>query len=124
MIYDYRKAVKEDVKGYITENFDEEEIKEKLKEREDWENDLNEVLWESDSVTGNGSGSYTFSREEAGKNLVGNFDELADAIDAFGGDFEGVIRQGEEACDVTIRCYYLGECISEVLDEFEQEFSE
>lgn len=38
-------------------------MKKKLKEREDFENDLNEVLWESDSVTGNGSGSYTFSRE-------------------------------------------------------------
>ena len=73
---------------------------------------------------GNGSGSYTFNSERAGEYLAGNFDELADAIDEYGGDFEDVIRRGEEACDVTIRCYYLSGAISDALDELESEYLE
>lgn len=37
MIYDYRKASKEDVKWYITENFDEEEIREKISDHDELE---------------------------------------------------------------------------------------
>ena len=123
-MYDYKNAVKEDVKEWITTSYDEEEIREKLSDRDGWEEELNDILWTEDSVTGNGSGSYTFNRERAGEYLAGNFDELADAIDEYGGDFEDVIRRGEEACDVTIRCYYLSGAISDALDELESEYLE
>ena len=116
-MYDYKNAVRNDVREWIDVHYSEDEIKEKLARRDEWEQELYDELFTEDSVTGNGSGSYTFDREEAGKCLVGNFDELADAITEFGSDFEDIIRQGEEACDVTIRCYYLGDAISSVLDD-------
>lgn len=121
-MYDYKNAVREDVKEWITDNYDEEEIREKISDRDGWEEELNDTLWTADSVTGNGSGSYTFDREKAGEYLAGNFDELCDAIDDFGGDYEDVLRKGEEGCDVTIRCYYLSGAISDVLDELEEEY--
>lgn len=121
-MYDYKNAVREDVKEWITDNYDEEEIREKISARDGWEEELNDTLWTEDAVTGNGSGSYTFDREKAGEYLVGNFDELCDAIDNFGGDYEDVLRKGEEGCDVTIRCYYLAGAISDVLDELEEEY--
>lgn len=34
------------------------------------------------------------------------------------------LEKGAEACDVTIRCYLLGQAISEVLDEIETEEEE
>ena len=123
-MYDYKIAVKTDVKNWILDNYSEEEIKEKLEEREDWEEELNDTLWTEDSVTGNGSGSYTYSAEEAGRNLAGNLDELCDAIEEFGGNYEDVLRKGEKGCDVTLRCYYLSGAISDVLDELESEYSE
>ena len=123
-IYNYSSAVTEDVKSYILENYSKEEILEKLEDRESWEEHLHDDLWAEDYVTGNGSGSYTFNRFQAGLNLAGNFDELVDAVEEFGGDFEELLRQGEEACDVTLRCYYLDEAISKALDEIEFEYSE
>lgn len=61
MKYNYLQAVKEDVKNYIEEN----EIKVNSSNREEVEQTLNDDLWAEDSVTGNGSGSYTFNRAEA-----------------------------------------------------------
>ena len=121
-MYDYKDAVRNDVREWIDVHYSEDEIKEKLARRDEWEQELYDELFTEDSVTGNGSGSYTFNREEAGKCLAGNFDELADAIDEFGSDFEDIIRQGEEACDVKIRCYYLGDAISSVLDDLADEY--
>ena len=34
------------------------------------------------------------------------------------------IEKGAEWCDVTIRCYLLGQAISEVLDDMEEELEE
>ena len=35
-----------------------------------------------------------------------------------------VLKDGAEACDVTIRCYLLSGAISDVLDELEDELEE
>lgn len=121
-MYDYKNAVYEDVKAWIDDHCSEDEIKDNLTRRDEWEEELNNELFLEDSVTGNVSGSYTFDREEAGEYLAGNFDELCDAIDDFGGDYEYVLRKGEEGCDVTIRCYHLPGAISDVLDELEEKY--
>lgn len=121
-MYDYKNAVYEDVKAWIDDHCSEDEIKDNLTRRDEWEEELNNELFLEDSVTGNVSGSYTFDREEAGEYLAGNFDELCDAIDVFGGDYEYVLRKGEEGCDVTIRCYHLPGAISDVLDELEEKY--
>lgn len=114
--YNYLEAVKEDVKNYIEENG----IKVTSENRDELEEQLNDDLFCNDSVTGNGSGSYTFNTWRAEENLCHNWDLLAEAIDEFCGDVN-ILKQGAEACDVTIRCYLLNQAISEVLDELEEE---
>ena len=44
-------------------------------------------------------------------------DLLAEAFKEFGEDGLDILKKGAEACDVTIRCYLLSECLSEVVDE-------
>lgn len=110
--YNYFQAVKEDVLNYIQEN----EIVITEENREEVEEQLNENCWISDSVTGNASGSYTFSTWQAQENLCHNWDLLSEALQEFGCDVD-YIKRGAEACDVTIRCYLLSQCITEAIDE-------
>lgn len=118
--YNYLQAVKEDVKSYIEEN----EIKVYSSNREEIEQTLNDDLFCEDSVTGNASGSYTFSTWQAEENLCHNWELLAEAMEEFGYSDTNVIEKGAEWADVTIRCYLLGQAISEVLDEIEEEEEE
>ena len=90
-------------------------------DREELEAVANNSLWADDNVTGNGSGSYTFCTWQAEENLCHNMDELEDACDEFGQDIGEAVKQGAEYCDVTIRCYLLGQAISVALDELEEE---
>lgn len=111
--YNYHDAVREDVREYIKENVD-------LSEYADMDeafDALNDMLWTADSVTGNGSGSYTFSNWKAEENLCHNMYLLKEACDEFGEDVSECIGRGAEVCDVTIRCYLLGRVLHEVLDE-------
>lgn len=118
MSYDYRNAVLEDVKEYIENEINLDEWK---GDREGLEEKLNDELWTVDSVTGNGSGSYTFNTYEAEENICHNLDLLEEALDEFGSDHGYLLDNGAEAADVTIRCYLLGGAISEVLDDLESE---
>ena len=119
-MYDYREAVKEDVLEYINNeiNFEDFDTFEELEEH------LNEVLFTEDSVTGNASGSYTFSTYEAEENICHNMDLLQEALSEFG-DTEALVMDFDaEKADVTIRCYLLGECIAAALEEIEDDFNE
>ena len=120
MTYNYFEAVKADVLEYISENVN---LAEWRGDRDGLEEDLNDRLWIDDSVTGNASGSYTFSTWKAEENLCHNWDLLQDALSEFGFD-ENPIERGAEWCDVTIRCYLLNQAISEALDELEEELEE
>ena len=62
MTYNYLDAVKADVLDYINEEID---LTEWAGLRDKLENHLNDELFVTDSVTGNGSGSYTFSSYKA-----------------------------------------------------------
>lgn len=115
--YDYRKNVKDDVKTYIKEN----EIHWTEDDRDDVQNDVNEQCWVADSVTGNGSGSYTFNTWQAEENVCHNTDLLAEALEEWGQQGENILENGAEWADVTIRCYLLGECIGTAMDELEAE---
>ena len=75
-----------------------------------------------DSVTGNASGSYTFNTYQAEENICHNLDLLGEALEEFGSGADYLIHNGAEACDVTIRCYLLSECIAEALEEIEEDF--
>ena len=118
--YDYREAVKDDVLEYIRNEIDFADFE----SLEDLEEYLNDVLFTEDSVTGNASGSYTFSQWEAEENICHNLDLLGEALEAFGCSPAYLAENGAEAADVTIRCYLLGECIAEALDEIKDEFEE
>lgn len=115
IMYNYLENVKEDVRMYIDENIN-------LKEytQEELEEYLNETLFVEDSVTGNASGSYTFNTYEAEENLCHNMELLQEALENFGCGIE-YLEKGAEACDVTIRCYLLGQAIAEVLEEYNEE---
>lgn len=111
-MYNYYEEVKEDVKEYLR-NTDERD-----------EQTLYDEMFIDDSVTGNGSGSYTFSTWEAEENLCHNMDLLEEAANEFGCDIGSLIKEGAESCDVTIRCYLLGQILQEVLEEMEEEEEE
>lgn len=115
--YNYLENVTADAKAAILENMDMWE----WHNREELEENANDWLWTADEVTGNGSGSYTFSAWQAEENLCHNMDELEDACNEFGQDIGEAVKHGAEYCDVTIRCYLLGQAISAALDELEEE---
>lgn len=112
--YDYLQAVTDDVLSYIEENA----IKVTTSNREEIEEQLNDDLFCCDSVTGNASGSYTFNAYEAEEYLCHNLDLLAEAVEELGGNMD-ILKDGAEACDVTIRCHLLSQAISAALDEVE-----
>ena len=120
-MYDYREAMTEDVKQWIT---DEVNLADWTEDREGLEQQLNDDLWTADSVTGNASGSYTFNRVQASLYVLDNMDLLQEAIDEFATDPATVedkfISEDWEWFDVTIRCYLLGSIISDVLNEMEE----
>lgn len=122
--YDYRSNMEQDIQQWI------EDTKESVKiafDRFDNDKDaiaewMNEELREDDAVTGNGSGSYTFNTWKAEENLCHNMDLLSEACSQFGGDMATWIEKGAAYCDVSIRCYLLGETIPQVLDDIWDDF--
>lgn len=115
MKYDYMENLKGDIKDYIEEN------KEYLKGND--ENELYDIMFLEDSITGNASGSYYCNTWKAEESLCHNMDLLIEALEMFGYDESfNAMEKGAEWCDVTIRCYLLGQALSEVLDEIDWEW--
>jgi hypothetical protein len=111
MKYDYREAMREDVKNAL------EEIDTTGKT----EDEIYDELFIDDSVTGNASGSYTFNSFKAREYVTGNEDLLVEALEEFGagdGEYKKALTDAEYA-DVTIRCYLLYEVLTDVLEEIE-----
>lgn len=124
--YNYYEAVKNDILNAIPEylenntidlndyintdgDIDFDELSEKL----------NELLWVNDSVTGNASGSYTCNTYQAEEYLAHNWDLLQETLTEFSYDNYNPIKKGAKWCDVIIRCYILGICITDALNEFD-----
>lgn len=125
--YNYYEAMKEDIKNYIAENYTREELDEKMLDLDNFSEDLNDDLWTVDSVTGNGSGSYTFSREKAKDYILSDLDNvylLREALKEFciDGDTiaEKFLSEEWEYFDVTVRCYILGSVINNVLEDLKK----
>ena len=112
--YNYRESICEDIREYIREN----DIVVTTENKDELYEELSDKLWVEDSVTGNASGSYTFNTWRAEEYLCHNMDLLQDACEEFCCEPK---LDSAEWCDVTIRCYLSGECLSEVLDELEEE---
>ena len=127
MNYNYLEAMTEDVKEYL-KNDAELSLDDLLYNRNDLEEKLNEELWINDSVTGNASGSYTFNSYKAMEYVLDNIDLLHEMCNEFGIEAETIgqkfLDEEWEWMDVSIRCYLLGQAISEALDEIEEELEE
>lgn len=123
-MYNYLEAMKEDVKEYV-KNDAELTSEDLLYNRSNLEEKLHDDLCTCDSVTGNASGSYTFNREQAKAYVLDNMDLLQEMCSEFGTDVETIgqkfLNDEWEWMDVSIRCYLLGNAISEALDEIEEE---
>lgn len=120
MKYNYIEALKNDIRQYMEDN----ESYLNYTDKEDLAEQLNDQCWTADSVTGNGSGSYTFNSAEAKKHVLDNIDLLKDAYEEFGlkEQFtEDFFNEDFERMDVTIRCFLLGQVIADVLEEDYQE---
>lgn len=115
--YNYLGQVTADAKEAILENMEYWNFD----DRKELEEVAYDELWADDSVTGNGCGSYFCNAWNAEEALCHNLDLLVDACEEFGQDIGEAFKQGVEACDVTIRCYLLGQAIAAALDELEEE---
>lgn len=112
--YDYEKAVFDDVKDYLLENM-ENFVDNDTETIDDIRDATNDEMWDADSVTGNGSGSYTFNRMLAELFLIGNNGLYEEALEEFDGKFDAE----PERRDVTIRCYLLPSAIDKALEDEE-----
>ena len=117
MAYNYLEELKSDVRNYIKEVASDYMDCEDMDELRD---SLYDNLWDEDSVTGNGSGSYTFNREKAKEYVSDNMDLMVeaykdlDSIESLVDDLEAL---DFETIDVTIRCYLLSQALDEVLED-------
>lgn len=101
-VYDYRAAVKSDLIDFCTFH--------RIPRKKSNFDRIYDDAFVSDAVTGNASGSYWCNRFRAERCLMGNWDLLKDALSEFCAEIGD-----PEYNDVTIRCYLLGECLSEIL---------
>ena len=119
--YDYHQAILEDVIEYIRGEVDASEYE----DRDALEEALNDELWTVDSVTGNGSGSYTFNRAKAREYVTGNLDLVQEMASDFciGHDELGkhFMEDDWEWFDVSIRCNLLSWAIGYALDWLESD---
>lgn len=120
-MFNYNEAVKADVIDYIKENFSDEELAEKLEDKDSFSDELNDTLWTEDSVTGNASGSYTFNTWKAKEYVFDDTETVQEALKEFCVDAETVaekfLDEDWEYFDVTARCYVLSSAIYEALEE-------
>lgn len=118
--YDYLRAVINDAKAAI-EDLDEEEKKELAKlDKDEKKEYLYNLFWNSDRVTGNASGSYTFTAWKAEENLCHNGDLIEEMAGCFGYSLNDLANLGSEGVDVAIRCYVLPQAIDRALEEEEE----
>lgn len=110
--YNYKEAVKDDVKQYIEEEIDYQDY-ESIEELKDY---LNYTLQYDGGVTRNCSDSYTCNAWQAEEYLCHNLDLLAEALEQAGQGLT-VLHEGAESCDVIIRSYVLGEAIEQAVNE-------
>ena len=109
---DYKKQVLADAQDYIdnyggsygADDFDE----------------IYDDMFVSDAVTGNGSGSYTFSASVASDNIKDVIfdDEFLWYLRDFGENIADLFQQGPEAIDVSARVFALSAVSSDVEDYF------
>lgn len=115
-MYNYIEAMKEDIREFTVD------LEYEGADSEECRNSLYDTLWTEDSVTGNGSGSYTFNAAEAREHIMEDDsaeDYIRELIGEFGLDADAIARHfmDWEYWDVSIRCYLLGQVIADMDDD-------
>lgn len=118
--YSYPQHVKEDIKEFIEKRLDSGTFGLLVQGDEDTIEDVEDLLFTQDEITGNGSGSYTFNTLKAEENLTGNWDLLKEAKEELDPQVD-IIDKGAEYADVLIRCYLLDWCFRKALDDIVKE---
>lgn len=108
-IYNYLNHEVRDIINYIKEN--------RIDVNQYNDDQLIEMLFNEDSITGNGSSSYTFNTYKAECNLVGNWSLLKEALAITKLDSINILKKGPEWCDVIIRCYLLDKAVVKAREE-------
>lgn len=116
-MYDYYEAVERDIREYLDTEFIADEL-----ETIDAD-DVYDMLWGEDCVTGNGDYGY-FSDSSDAMHAVGeNLELLSSALYDFGNSVTD-ISKGADFCDTIIRCAVFSNIFHEVLDNFIKEKQE
>jgi hypothetical protein len=99
-----------------------------FQDADDFAEYLNDTLWAEDSVTGNGSGSYTFNSAEAKDHVINDMETVAEALREFCTPAEEIgnrfLSEDWEWLDVTARCYILGQAISQYIEDNKKEIEQ
>ena len=116
--YDYRQGMIEDIKNYIKNN--PQQAADPFI-TDDIENYWYDLLWAEDCITGNGANWYA-SEEECEEMIAHNLELALETLEEFGLPTKAVVDsivRGHAAqyIDCTIRCYLLGECLHQALEE-------
>ena len=125
-MYDYEEAVRDDIKDYILENYDRNDLAD-FDDEDDFKDCLIDILVDEDGITGNASGSYYCNRYKAQEALNDNMDLLRDACEELDLSNEEVgerFLDGDfEYFDCIVRCYIVTgtSVIEDVVDELLEE---
>ena len=123
---DYRDQIKSDIKEYLTQENLWPTAKPGSSEYDEQRDTAYDRCWIADSVTGNGSGSYTLNAWQAEENVCHLFWN-EDLWLLLNGCFEvnaEDLTKGPEYMDVSIRCALLAECLDAVLEEKQEQSNE
>lgn len=115
-IYSYPSHEQQDIKQFIEARLDSGTFGMLIQGDEDTIQDVEDLLFNQDDVTGNASGSYTFNTLKAEENLTGNWDLLKEAKEELSPNVD-IIDKGAEYADVLIRCYLLDWCFRKTLND-------
>ena len=121
--YNYRNVMRFDILDAIGNVLYDDDSIADASDRDELCEALNDILWDADTVTGNGSGSYTFNRDEARKYVGDNLDimvQMANEFDCKSQLMEHLADSDFEWIDVSIRCYLLGEMVCDTINYLER----
>ena len=117
-MYDYYEEVKQSIEDVINDEAYYLNIEAvRPNDLEEYEEVLNNELWNEDAVTGNASGSYYYNSYKAEEALINNLSLASEALQEFGYNNIDVLDKGAEWLDVIIRCYVLPSCIAEYIED-------
>ena len=120
----YLEQSLEDITVWVGDNVDYIPF-EDFSDIDDLEEWLEDHLWTEDSITGNGSGSYTFNSYKAKEYVMNDTDTVITALQEYGTDAKEIgerfINEDWEWLDVTARCWVLNSSIYEYIEQNKDE---